>query len=198
LLGGLAGIAAVVVAPGAIIYRLSSGFGFGANAVSAGRLDDIWLPLLPEILRSPLYGNGLSSILWSEAMQAQAILAVTHPHNAYLALLLDMGALGVVAMALFYGSVWRGLRKAARNSSLPPEQQGFFEGAAAGLLAFLLAGFAGSSLTPVPEQSFLWLAIGAMYGLAARTHAANKVSEQTGFFTPGGAPVLQPQRGLPA
>jgi hypothetical protein len=72
-------------------------------------------------------------------------------------------------MALFYWSVWRGLRNATKDARLQAVQQGFFDGAAAGLLAFLLAGFAGSSLTPVPEQSFLWLAFGAINGLAARS-----------------------------
>jgi O-antigen ligase len=146
----------------------------GANAISAGRIDEIWLPLLSEISRSPIYGNGLSSILWSDAMQAQTILPVTHPHNAYLGVLLDMGIIGLAVTALFYWSFWRGLRKAAHATDAPAVQQGFFEGAAAGLLAFLLAGFAGSSLTPVPEQSFLWLALGAMYGFAARARALTK------------------------
>ena len=36
--------------------------------MSAGRIDDIWLPLLPELFKSPLWGNGLNSIMWSYAM----------------------------------------------------------------------------------------------------------------------------------
>ena len=45
--------------------RLTHGFDRGADAVSAGRIEGIWLPLPPETLDSPLWGNGLDSIMWS-------------------------------------------------------------------------------------------------------------------------------------
>jgi len=50
--------------------------------------------------------------------------------------------------------------------------RGFYLGAAAGLLSFLIAAIADSSLTPKPEQAFLWLAIGMMYGQSARKPAS--------------------------
>ena len=40
-----------------------------ANTVSAGRIDGIWLPLLPELANSPIWGNGLGSITWSDPMR---------------------------------------------------------------------------------------------------------------------------------
>jgi hypothetical protein len=46
--------------------------------------------------------------------------------------------------------------------------RGFFQGACAALLAFLLAGMTGGSLRPQPENVLLWIAIGMMYGLLAR------------------------------
>ena len=46
--------------------------------------------------------------------------------------------------------------------------QGFFEGCSVALLTFMVAGFSGSSFTPVPEQSFLWLGIGLMFGVHAK------------------------------
>jgi len=36
----------------------------------------------------------------------------------------------------------------------------------------VIANVAGSSFFPVPEQSFLWLAVGLMYGLRLRARAA--------------------------
>jgi len=47
--------------------------------------------------------------------------------------------------------------------------RGFFQGATAGLICFLVTGFAGSSLRPTAEFAFLWTAIGMMYGMRART-----------------------------
>jgi O-antigen ligase len=154
--------------PDAVYERLSLGFDADLNTVSAGRLDTIWLPLLPEFARSPLFGHGLSSIMWSDAMRMGVILPVDHPHNAYLRALLDMGVVGACLVLAYFVHVWRGFQRLGSDPSLSPLQRGFYAGAAAGLVSFLVAGVAGSSLTPVPEQSFLWLAVGMMYGEHAK------------------------------
>jgi O-antigen ligase len=159
----------VPVLPGALVGRLSEGMsGGGATDITTGRVDTIWLPLLPEIWKSPLFGNGLSYTLWSDAMREMRMIVVGHPHNAFLALLLDMGIAGLISVCAYFIVVWRGFRKLYRDTSLSPEMRAFFQGAAAGLVAFATAGFAGSALTPVPEQAYLWLAIGLMYGMLGR------------------------------
>jgi O-antigen ligase len=179
IIGGLVAIVIAWKLPGVVYDRVMTGVGGDMNAVTAGRWDEIWLPLLPEIARSPLIGNGLSSILWSDAMRAGSILQVTHPHNAYLQTILDMGLLGLGLVLAYFVHVWRGFRKLAADATLQPSLRGFYEGAAAGLASFLIAGFAGSSLTPAPEQSFLWLAIGMMYGqLSRRTGEAEQAVAQ--------------------
>jgi O-antigen ligase len=155
--------------PGAVYNRVSVGFDTGqADAVSAGRIDGIWLPLLPEALNSPLWGNGLSSIMWSYAMETGSMMTVGHPHNAYLEALLDTGVLGLGLMLAFFWHVWQGFRKLGSNAYLSPELRGYFQGATAALLAFLVTGMAGSSLRPTAEATYLWLAIGMMYGISAR------------------------------
>lgn len=164
LLAGVVLAAIVFLLPGAVYERLGSGWDSGLNAISAGRVDEIWLPLLQEIWNSPIYGNGLGSILWSNATRAGSILQVTHPHNAYLQAVLDMGFVGLILLCAYFTHVWKGFRTLHRDPALSPSQRGFYEGASVGLASFLLAGFAGSSLMPVPEQCFLWLAIGMMYG----------------------------------
>jgi O-antigen ligase len=159
--------------PGAIWSRLDMGMDQGANAVSAGRVKGIWLPLLPWAAQSPIWGHGLQSLLWSPAMRGGHMMQVTHPHSAWLQAVIDTGVIGLVLILAFWlWHVWRGLRRYARDPSLTPELGGFFEGAAAGLLGFVIANVAGSSFFPVPEQSFLWLAVGMMYGLRLRERAA--------------------------
>jgi O-antigen ligase len=93
---------------------------------------------------------------------------VAHPHNAFLEAILDLGIVGLVILLAFWFVTWRGFRRLARDERLAPGLQGFFEGAAAGLLAVVVAGRAGSSLMPAPEQAFLWLAVGMMYGVQRR------------------------------
>ena len=161
------GVAVLLLAPAAVYERLSTGEGAGLDAISAGRLNGLWLPLLPEVLQHPLFGNGISSILWSEAMRRGAgsqVLVVTHPHNAYLEALLDMGVVGTALLCAYFVHVWRSLRNLERDPRLEPALRGFFQGAAAALLGMLVSDFTDSSLAPRPEQVFLWLAIGMMYG----------------------------------
>ena len=159
--------------PGAIWSRLDMGVGEGVNAVSAGRWHDIWLPLFPEALASPVWGHGLQSVLWSNAMRSGHMLMVTHPHSAFLQAVLDTGFVGLALLLAFWiGHVWKGFRALQRDPGVSPEMSGCFEGAAAGLLSFVIANVAGSSFFPVPEQSFLWLAVGLMYGVRVRMRLA--------------------------
>lgn len=175
ILFGLLGVVALCLLPEAVYDRIATGFGGrpgsgfqgGPDAVSAGRVDLIWLPLLPDVLSSPIYGHGLGSIVWSEAMRRGAgatILAVGHPHNAYLQALLDMGIAGLVVVCAYFGHVWRGFRAFSVDPALSPTLRGFYLGAAIGLASLLVSYLTDSSLLPRPEQVFLWLAIGMMYG----------------------------------
>jgi O-antigen ligase len=164
----LVAIVLAVVIPGVVLDRMSMGFDEDANAVSAGRIDGIWLPLLPEVLSSPPWGNGLGSTIWSNAMRQGLMIEVGHPHSAYLEAILDVGVIGLGLFLAYFVHVWRRLRALGSNAFLPPEMRGFYQGAAAGLLSFFITGFAGSSFAPRPEYAYLWLAIGMMYGQLAR------------------------------
>lgn len=164
-------VAALFALPEAVYDRITYGFGRGLDAVTAGRIEGLWLPLLPEVVRNPILGNGIGSILWSNVMirgGGAVVIGTTHPHNAYLQALLDMGVVGVAAVLAYFVHVWRGLRALGDDPALDSALRGFCQGAAAGLLGFLITLIADSSLLPKPEQSFLWLAIGVMYGLRNR------------------------------
>jgi O-antigen ligase len=166
----LAVAAALMLMPGAVVSRMSLGFvgGTDVNEISAGRIDDIWIPLLPEVFKSPLWGNGLESTMWSKALWSEQMLPVTHPHSAYLQAILDMGLLGTGLLLAYYWHVYRICRDLGSNAHLSPTMRGFYQGVVAGLLCFIVTGFAGSSLRPTPEFAFLWIAIGMMYGQLAR------------------------------
>ena len=163
---------AAMLAPEVVYRRITYGWDADADRISAGRIDGIWQPLLPEIWKSPLWGNGLDSILWSSPMNSGAMELVGHPHNAYLEALLDMGLIGLALLLLFYWHVWKGFRALGSNPYLTPVMRGFFQGACAALIAFALAGMTGGSLRPQPENALLWIAIGMMYGLLARKPAS--------------------------
>ena len=169
----LAAAIAIPYLPGAVIRRVTLGLvgGTDVSAFSAGRIDEIWAPLLPEILATPLWGNGLDSMMWAHAVWAELALPVTHPHNAFLQAWLDMGPIGLALLVAFYWTVYRNMLRLGSNAYLSPTMRGFYQGAVAALLCFAVSGFAGSSLRAVSEFSFLWIAIGMMYGQLARKPA---------------------------
>lgn len=153
----------------ALYSRLTRGFDEGADAVSAGRIEGIWLPLLPEIWKSPLWGDGLSSIRWSFPMLNEAMTRTGHAHSAYLEALLDMGIIGLTLLMAYYAHVWKGFRTLGSNAGLNGELRGLFQGATAALVAFFVTCLVGSSLRPEAESAYLWIAIGLMYGLRGRS-----------------------------
>jgi O-antigen ligase len=172
---GLLALGALVALPEAVYERLAAGRTQGLNAITAGRIEGLWLPLLPEVLRSPFYGNGLGSILWSEAMRAGggvSMPSATHPHNAFLEAALDLGLVGMALVCAFYAHLWRRLRALGADAGLGAQERGFYQGAAAALAALLVCGLTDGSLAPRAEQVFLWFAVGMMYGRAARRAGA--------------------------
>jgi hypothetical protein len=68
--------------PGAVWYRLGMGVEEGATGMSAGRISDIWTPLIPQFFDKPFFGHGLQSVLWAPAMRMNEMMDVTHPHSA--------------------------------------------------------------------------------------------------------------------
>jgi O-antigen ligase len=159
---------AILLMPQAIIERATTGAqNRDIAALSAGRVDRIWRPLLPEVAESPLIGHGLGAILWSDAARRGAILKVGHPHSAYLGALLDMGLLGASVAALFLWHMRRLFAGLARSRA-EPLWRGFFQGAGVCILLLLVQGISDDRFTPSFPQTFLWLAYGIALGLGAR------------------------------
>ncbi len=160
-------VAGVVLNPSPVSERVAQGMdGSDPDAISSGRLKDIWLPLLPEVKRNPLIGNGLSSILWSDAAKQRMILPVGHPHSAFLGAVLDVGVLGALLIACFFVHMWRLFQALARHAHAPLWRS-FFGGAMACIVLLLVQGATDDSFLPTRTQPFLWLAYGFGVALSA-------------------------------
>jgi hypothetical protein len=154
--------------PKAIVERATTGVKSGdVKDISAGRVSEIWLPLLPETMSSPLIGRGLSSVMWSNAARARTILPVGHPHSAYLGTILDFGFGGALVIIYFFRHMWQTYRKIGREH----EQsiwRGYFQGAAACILLVAVQGATDDRFTPTLPQTFLWLSYGLALGVLER------------------------------
>lgn len=166
---------AALVVPDSVTHRATHEVGTNdVDALSSGRVDEIWKPLLPEVLKSPLVGGGIGSILWSDAARQHKILPVGHPHSAYLGALLDLGVLGTLLVLAFFAHMWRLF---ARLGAHAPQRlwRGFFNGAAACILVVLVQGATDDSFLPGRTQAFLWLAYGIGVGFRSRLKALERL-----------------------
>jgi hypothetical protein len=153
-----------VVAPAAIVdrtkYALDSQ---DPNTISAGRLDNIWLPILPDIKDHLFFGQGLQSIMWTDAQRFQLIYPVNMAHSAYLDLLLDFGLIGSLPILAWYAYVWRGFIRQAQFD----EDEGFrrfFYGGHLALVSLSLCALTNDRLSPSATTAFVWIAAGVLIG----------------------------------
>lgn len=73
------------------------------DSISAGRMTSLWPYMFDEIGNAPLLGQGRMTI-WRSSIYGRIPGCPGHPHNAYIEMLLDGGAVGlVVTLLLFVG-----------------------------------------------------------------------------------------------
>lgn len=158
-----------MILPDAFVERATTGFATeDTQAITAGRLDTIWRPLLPTFWEAPILGHGLSSTPWATPNLRGTMLPVGHPHSAYLGVLLDLGMVGVPVVAAFFWSAWAMFRCLAKNHA-DPLWRGVFEGGAVCLICLAVQGLTDDRFVPTYPQAALWLCYGLALGQAQST-----------------------------
>ena len=132
-------------------------------AVTAGRLDGIWLPLLPYVLAEPVLPHGIYSILWSAPVRLNRMLPVAQPHSAWLGGLMDLGLVGFAFVIAFLLFVRREFLRLAREHA-SPTLQGLFTGGAVLIPLWFVQGLTDDRFTPSFSQSYFWIALGILIG----------------------------------
>jgi O-antigen ligase len=165
---------------------------YDADAISSGRLTDLWPPTADKIVHSPLVGFGRMAILRTDLYDQMLAFGTVpqHPHNAYLEMLLDAGLIGLVAsLALYIGfpvmALWRGT---------PPQpllDAAVMTGATAAA-AMLLMAITGQSFFP-REGVFTVL---CAYALMIRAHLIRVSIESLSECAPYQATRLQHSHSL--
>jgi len=165
----VAGVVAVAL-PESFVERATAGVGqkgtVGARSdpLTSGRVAGIWLPLLPEIERHIVLGDGINSTTWS-APARQGIVREGHPHNAYLRLLKDHGVVGIPFIVYFLLQVWRLYRRMARDETQSPLVRAYFNGTSVAFVVFFVQCMSGSRLVLDNMHVFYWLAIAIGLGI---------------------------------
>jgi O-Antigen ligase len=163
-----------LIMPNAFVERATTGFQTAdTDAITAGRLDNIWRPLLPTFWEAPIIGHGLSSTLWATPNLRGTMLPVGHPHSAYLGVLLDLGMVGVAVVAAFFWSVWELFRYLSKDH-IDPQWRGVFEGGVVCLMCLAAQGLTDDRFVPTYPQVALWLCYGLALGHARFTYSNDK------------------------
>jgi O-antigen ligase len=172
------GAACVVMIAPKVVDRVLTGVGGRSenaesgndlDEISAGRVTNLWPPVIDQIAKSPWFGHGRFAILSTPAadeIRSREGSLPHHPHNSYLEILIDAGIFGLLigltcagALLIVSGSLMR-LRGDPLITAL----------GAAGFAAMtceLTAGIAGSSFFPT-QSSVPYLCV---WGVALRVHA---------------------------
>jgi hypothetical protein len=162
-------VGVALILPDAFVERATTGFATeDTHAITAGRLDTIWRPLLPTFWEAPILGHGLGSTPWATPNVRGVMLPVGHPHSAYLGVLLDLGMVGVTVVAAFFWSAWAMFRRLAKNHA-DPLWRGVFEGGVVCLICLAVQGLTDDRFVPTYPQVALWLCYGLALGQAQST-----------------------------
>ena len=187
-------LAALLAAPDALQERFGAGLRAGAlsdtsraehDELTAGRVHG-WTLLAPEVLDSPWIGRGLGSTQWSAAVAA-GLYRANHPHNIYLEVLMDLGLLGLAAMAWAWWHLLRRLRHMAAEPAFTPELRAFFLGARWAALGALAMAATTAYYMPNAAQVFLWMGFGMAFAYWKGVPAGAAAGSTGASFASGAA-----------
>jgi hypothetical protein len=152
----LLGICAVFIAPDTVIDRGLTGIeDRNLQTFSAGRVENIWMPLVNDIKGDPkklLVGSGRHAIIHSSPIWKG------HAHNMYLTTFLDTGIVGLSFFVAFFVYFLRGIRNGMREV---PEgkYRTLLTGTLVSIVAYLISGMTGREFFPEMSNSYLWISL---------------------------------------
>ena len=183
-----------------LVERATTGFGArDTDAITAGRVQYIWRPLLPTFWEAPIIGHGLGSTWWATPNWRGEMLPVGHPHSAYLGVLLDLGLLGIAVVGAFFWSVWKTFRRLSQHH-VDSQWRGVFEGGIVALLCLAIQGVSEDSFTPTYAQAALWVCYGLALGHTQSMHSKQTCLARSRTLVPRsplGAVRTRGSAGLP-
>jgi O-Antigen ligase len=166
-----------------IIERASKGlYSMDRNEISAGRIDNQWIPLIEEYLNDPfklLFGNGRFSIVSSKQV-TQGLMpdSMMHPHNMYLEQIIDAGIVSFILIISLFAFLMLKILKSLKfieNRMIREYQYAVF----VSLTSFFIAGMTGRTLFPSERNGLLWIIFGL--GIVI-VHMTSKIEEDKNIY----------------
>jgi O-antigen ligase len=149
--------------------------------MTSGRTD-AWPVIIDRIKQSPLTGYGTLSMIRAGAQAEvdekldvnEGERGFSHPHNAYLWLLLDTGILGTVPILLFWVIVLYRSKKLCGVTGSESDSIGITSLTTS--LAFLIASLGSQNFYPTHSSIAMWAAIALAFRLYADRRASRSLA----------------------
>ncbi len=155
----LFGILGGVLVSETIMERISKGVAEeSVDLISAGRVNQQWIPLIEEYLASPeklLLGQGLYSVYSTEAYHEGLFPGASHPHNMYVELLINTGLFGFIPILLLYGILLKRIYDHLKWMHQGPMRE-YLCGALVSMVCFFVGGMTRGSFFPQIENAYFW------------------------------------------
>ena len=184
----LFGILGGVLVSETIMERISKGVAEeSVDLISAGRVNQQWIPLIEEYLASPeklLLGQGLYSVYSTEAYHEGLFPGANHPHNMYVELLINTGLFGFIPILLLYGVLLKRVYNHLKGMHQGPMRE-YLCGALVSMICFFTGGMTRGSFFPQIENAYFW----AIAALAIVIMREVPTSAQGGPLRPAEAAV---------
>lgn len=173
-------VAGIFLVPRSMINRLMMGLSGGLsnlNDITAGRTDDIWMPLIEEYIRKPfamLFGGGRYSIIQTDAFITGKILQVGHPHNMYIEMVLDAGLIGLIIYIVLYTKILKKLARAARELHENQLHRDVIYAIIVATIGYFISGLSGRTLFPAATNAYIQvlLALGFTVSYLHKNHTS--------------------------
>jgi O-antigen ligase len=150
----------LLMLPASITERATKGFySKDRNEISAGRVDDLWLPMIREISDKPgklFFGNGRYAMVSSEAHKKGLVLQAMHPHNMYLEMVLDSGLMGLIVFLSLFAFLLKKVYSSISTASKSTYKE-YQIAVMTSLLCFLLSGLTDRTFFPDEINGYLWI-----------------------------------------
>lgn len=144
----------ILISPASIVDRSMKGISEGdINKISAGRVYNIWVPVLDSIGGDPvrtIFGSGRFSVIFASQVERG------HPHNMYLEALLDTGVVGLLFFCGTYGILMKRIKKGIEHEE-DYQLKIVLKAVLISIVAFLISGLTGRHFFPDLSNSLLWV-----------------------------------------
>lgn len=160
------------------------------DPLTKGRLAS-WVLLAPDILLSPIWGQGIGSVAWNEATSA-GMYGATLSHNMYLDMLLDVGIVGFALMMYLFIRYVREFKRLSSDESMSPAMRAYYFGGLASFMGMCAMAFTNGAYMPRSENAFLWFSLGMLFAYwdtgARRKPGIGGIQPATASAPPGSRP----------